>query len=520
MSFDPGSLPHGIRIEFDDPDALKDPRNVEKLRALAARHRANPLLHYFPHAPKQTSFHGNRRAIKVFVGGERSGKTVAGVLDDIIQAVDRDILPKHLRQYKIWEPPFYCRLITPDFGQGHQEILRALQAWIPPEQLQLGEWKAAYLERKQTLNFANGSFIEFMSQEQDISKFGGTSRHRIHFDEEPKGLKGQKIREANVNRLLEYRGDELFTFSPVHGLGSLGEDLWDERGEEITSDVFLGDGMVIVVADQDDNPHLNEEGKREAEAKIPERMRAARKSGRFVHAAGLVYEDFDRDLHVCDPLDREFVQSLEQIDCIDPGLNTAVLFSGYDSDGVLWIYDELFLTDSASQPEKVVKRIREKRAEWGLPLHPRKTLIDPAAGARHVSNPDKKVEDLYRACGLRLRQANNDVDAGVYEVMRRLSNVNADGEPAPLIQIASNCRRLLWEKGRYRKEENDAGELEIVKTDDHVCDCERYTAMDRPQKRKRRGHGSHERTYRPGTAMPISAYPTSRQSTPPMGLYS
>jgi len=510
------SLGPGAKLVVEDPSVLEDPAALAKIRDYVARVKANPLLRYFPH-DKQRPYHAYRRPIKMFVGGERSGKTVAGNLDDIIQAVDADIVPPHLLQYKIWDEPFYGRIITPDYGQSYAEILRALEEWIPPSQLHLGKWDAAFSEKKHVLNFANGSFFEFMTQQQEVSQFGGTSRHRVRYDEEPRGIKGEQIREANVYRTAQFRGDECFNFSPVHGLGAVGEDLWDQRGEEVAKEVWVSPSMVIVRADQDDNPHLNEEGKKEAEAKIPERMRAARKSGQFVHGAGLVYEEFDRDLHVCPPLAPEFVQSLEQVDCVDPGLNTGILFAGFDSDDVLWIYDELFLTDKDAIPERAVARIFAKRKEWDLPLRPRKTYIDPAAGARHHSNPEKKVEDLYRDAGLRVKQAENDVDAGVFEVKRRLVHLNASGEPAPLIRIAENCKRLLWEKGRYRKERNASGDLEIVKEHDHENDCERYIVMHRRQKKRRRR--IPDRTYVPGTALPMSAYPQRRNESP-MGPFS
>jgi hypothetical protein len=53
--------------------------------------------------------------LKAFLGGNRSGKTTVGIVDDLIQAIDHDAVPEHLKQYKLWEPPFYCRIITPDF---------------------------------------------------------------------------------------------------------------------------------------------------------------------------------------------------------------------------------------------------------------------------------------------------------------------------------------------------------------------------------------------------------------------
>lgn len=519
---DLSQLPPGLKVRIRDPRALESPEVQAQLRELIERVRVNPLLRYYPH-DKQRPFHAARRKIRVFIGGERSGKTVSGVLQDLIDAVDEDVLPEHLRDYKIWEPPFSCRIITPDFGQGHQEMLRAIQEWVPQAQLYRGSWETAYSDKKHTLDFANGSFFEFMSQEQDISKFGGTSRKRIHYDEEPKGKKGEEIHEANANRLVEYRGDELFTFSPVHGLGWTFDDLWEERGEEVAEEVWDSERMILVRADQDDNPHLDAEGKREAEEKIPEHMRAARKSGQFVHAQGLVYGMFDRDLHVCDPLSKEFVQGLDCFESIDPGIGTtAVIFGGFDGEGRLWIYDELYLHDRWCVPENAAEKIKAKRAEWGV--RPKRSIIDPAAESRNVQT-NKRTDKAYKEAGIKVRKAkSNDVETGCFEVMRRYEHTReVEVERGvkvtiafPLLAVASNCEKTLWERGRYRQEPKDDGSFGVVKKDDHLMDAKRYLCMERPLKRKRRR--PNDDVYQPGTA-PAKRKRARRQGAP-MGKYS
>src|SRR5207244_2278398 len=80
------------------------------LEALQQKYEANPLLRYEPH-PKQKLFHATSVYTKVFYGGNRSGKTTAGIVDDIIQAIDREIVPSHLLGFKHYEPPFYCRIV-------------------------------------------------------------------------------------------------------------------------------------------------------------------------------------------------------------------------------------------------------------------------------------------------------------------------------------------------------------------------------------------------------------------------
>jgi len=523
---DLSKLPPGLKIRVDDPAALANPVVQAQLRELIDRLRVNPLLHYYPHV-KQTPFHTYPRKTRVFLGGERSGKSVTGILQDLIDAVDEEVLPPHLREFKIWQE-FFCRLITPDFGRGQQEILRTLGEWVPPAQLYKGSWEEAYSDKNHELRFANGNFIEFMTCEQDVSKFGGTSRHRIHYDEEPKGAKGEEIRQANVNRLVEFRGDEFFTFSPVHGLGWTFDELWEERGEEVAPDVWLSDGMILVRADQDDNPHLDEEGKREAEEKIPEQMRQARKSGYFVHAQGLVYEGFDRDLHVCERLDPEFVQSLTRFESIDPGIGTtAVIFGGFDSDNVLWIYDELYLHDRWAVPENAAEKILAKRAEWGTGA-PKRSIIDPAAESRNVQT-NIRTDKAYKAAGIRVRKArSNDVETGCFEVMRRFEHTvtlapKKEGDKPlvmafPLLKIGENCTKVLWERGRYRQEPNDDGSFGVVKRDDHLMDAKRYLCMERPLPRKKRANAA-SKIYVPGTAAP-SAPKRPRGEGGVMGKYS
>src|ERR1700743_1490742 len=146
--------------------------------------RTNPLLSYEPHS-KQITFHESREPLKAFLGGNRSGKTTAGILDDLIQAVDRDCLPEHLAGFKHWEPPFYCRIIVPDFTSTLEGVIfEKLREWAPRAQLAGGEFGKAYDKTRRKLCFKNGSWMDFLTFEQDLDKFGGAALHRGHYDEE------------------------------------------------------------------------------------------------------------------------------------------------------------------------------------------------------------------------------------------------------------------------------------------------------------------------------------------------
>lgn len=170
------------------------------LRQLAAVVEANSLVRFAPH-PKQRDFLGSTDKTKVFFVGNRAGKTTCGLIDVLIQAVDAHVLPERLRPYKRWEPPYYCRIVTPDLGGTQEGVLfPKLREWCP--QLLGGSWSSAYNKVRRVLSFQNGSRIEFMSNEMALDKFGGAALHGVLHDEEPL----EAIRNECAARLIDFGG--------------------------------------------------------------------------------------------------------------------------------------------------------------------------------------------------------------------------------------------------------------------------------------------------------------------------
>lgn len=493
-----------LKVRADDPALLNDP----EIRALLAEAdqilTENPLAGYHPHA-KQAAFHAFQGRTKAFIGGNRSGKTTGGICDDLIQALDPDALPAHLADYKKWHGVFKCRIVTPDFTRTMMAVQEAIRRWCPKAQLLDGSWEKAYEKSSRILRFANGSFFEFMTYEQDVDKFGGSARHRIHYDEEPPGEKGELVRQECTMRLADYNGDELFTFTPLLGLTWTFDELWENKGPEIAPEVWQNDDMCVVRVDMDDNPNLSEEGKRAALATIPEEYRRARKEGNFVHFQGLVYGEWDSGKHVCDPVERKHIKDQSIQIVIDPGIyKTAVLFGAFDRDDHLLIFDELLL--QGYTPDRTVQAIRAKERFWQV--KDAFYLIDPAARNRSLTDAEK-TEHAFHKAGLPVVPAQNDVEAGIFEVKRRLER--------DLLTVTRNCQNLLWERERYRLSPTADGSLAVVKKNDHAMDCLRYLAMSRPLvppelKRK-------PARWVPGMAPPAD-YNRTTVELPPMGVLS
>lgn len=438
--------------------------------------RLNPLLGYEPH-PRQVEFHSSREPLKAFLGGNRSGKTTAGICDDLIQAVPRDSLPDHLLSFKKWDPPFHCRIVAPDFTSTMEGVIfPKIREWAPKGQLVGDSFDKAFDKSRRVLHFKCGSTFDFLTFEQDLDKFGGAAKHRIHYDEEPPG----NIRRESMMRLIDYGGDEVFSMTPLQGMSWMYDEIWEPfvKGQ-------LEDGTVVVV-DMDDNPHLDEVTKQRVLRGLSEEERQARKQGRFVHFAGMIYSEFSRNEHVIPEIDAV------PRDCrvyvgIDPGMRhmAAVVWCYLTPDDQLVQFDELAL--QGHTVAQVAEAIHLTNRRWASyvdlgsgkietqPLRPAWYVIDPSA--RNVNHQTGRSDQMeFTDHGIVTILGQNSVTAGINRVKERFENGR--------LLITANCQVTIDQLRKYRwakptRTEDDPKE-KPVKSDDHLCDALRYVVMSRP----------------------------------------
>ena len=464
-----------LRIDKDAISKLPKKQQDAALQLLTeyeASLKANPLLGYEPH-PKQITFHASHEPLKAFLGGNRSGKTTAGILDDIIQCCDRSVIPDHLIDYKRFEPPFHCRIICPGedllFGVVHQKF----REWCPKGQLVGDRFDKAYEKSRGILHFKNGSFIDFLTYGQELDKFGGTAKHRIHYDEEPP----RAIRQESKMRLMDYKGaDEIFTMTPFSGMDWMFDEIWEPWQKGTLEEA------IVVVVDMDENPYLDDDQKRRLIKGYSKEELEARKSGRFVHFAGMIYGEFDRNLHVIPELDEVPPGSRVYIG-IDPGMRhqAAVIWTYLSPEDTMVVFDELAL--QGHTVKQVCEKIKARNTKWGqkaesgaiAPLSPDWYVIDPSA--RNIMHQTgRSDQDEYRAAGIVTILAQNSVTAGINSVKERLQ--------AHRLLVTANCTETLAQFRKYRwttpiKSENEAKEAP-VKKDDHLMDALRYVVASRP----------------------------------------
>lgn len=209
-----------------------------------------------------------------------------------------------------------------------------------------------------------------------------------------------------------------------------------------------------VDAGWDSVPHLSEQTKAELLASYPPHQRDARTAGIPALGIGAVWP-VNIDTFQEDPF--RIPQFWPRGYALDVGWNrTAALWAARDPDAdVIHVYSEYYV---GQEKPPVHAAAIKARGEW-IP-----GCIDPASRGRSPTDGEQLLA-MYRAEGLNVILADNGVEAGVFEVFHRLSTGR--------LKVFTTCRSFFSEYRRYHRD--DKGQ--IVKKDDHLCDCFRYLTM-------------------------------------------
>lgn len=452
-------------------------KEVEKeLKALLALRDSNPLEFFHPY-PQQEQFLASRVKHTAFFAGNRAGKTTVAMVKVILQAIERRRVPEHLQRFKTHDGPFFCWVACPGEKQLETVILQKIREWMPKDQLRGGDFDKAYSRSLQILHLANGGWIGFKTYGQDPFLYAGSALHMVLFDEEPP----EEIFEECKMRVIDYDGQLAFSMTPTEGLSWMYDKVWERRHEDL---------FEVIVADMDDNPHLPEAAKQAALDGLTEEQKQARKEGRFVHFAGMVFPEFRDQLHVCAPPMPGTVQQQSVVVGIDPGIRwTGVSFTAFDDENCALTFDELYLEQHTV--DRLVAAIQERNRYWGI--EPSFYVIDPSARNRTQINADSTEAELQRH-GIYCVHGQNDRENGINTMKQRLQGATW--------LISTACPRLLWELQRYKYDPRAENKFEVVKKDDHVLDSVRYALMSRAWGVVRQPERNHRKRggYNPGFA--------------------
>ncbi|MBP3431672.1 MAG: terminase family protein [Clostridia bacterium] len=446
-----------------DTNLIKKILKLEKL--IEKRYNSNKLNFYNKNGKvhkKQIKFHKCKKRNRWVFGGNRSGKTECGAVEVVYLAcgvhpykknkvtegwvvslsrqVQRDVAQRKVLEYL----PASCieKIVMVSGGQDSAE--NGVIDFI--------------LVRSQ----AGGiSRIGFKSCDQGREKFQGASLDYVWFDEEPPF----DIYLECKMRVLDKCGEIFGTMTPLKGLTWVYNTIYlnDKNDDEIWCETM----------EWADNPFLSKKELENMTKTLPADEIESRRYGKFMQNGGMVYSEFDENLHVIEPFN--VPKEWQDMISIDPGLHNPLSahFYAVDFDGNVYIVAEHYeagrtVEEHANKIKVIANRLGWKTDSRGF-LH---ALIDSAASQRTLASEKNVVELFYDNKILANPKVNKDLFAGISVVKSYLKT--ADGRSR--LFIFKNCTNLIREIKSYWWGKGD----EPIKKDDHSLDEMRYYLMTKP----------------------------------------
>ena len=429
---------------------------------------------YKPHA-SQAKFHFSNAKEKLYIGGNRCGKTVAAVTEAVMW-----LTGEHPYRTDIPPPPIRGRCVAVDIEDGIKKIaIPEFQKWVPLSYLKNQSWDDSYDKQSKTLYLINGSFIEFMSYEQEQQKFAGTSRHFVMFDEEPP----EDIYNECLMRLVDTNGSYWISMTPMLELTWVQNRIYEP---------WLRDDKSIFVLEvqTSENPYVSQEAMDRLTRGLDEDEQATRRGGKFITRTGLIYGEsfdpryFDKGGNLLPDITGKdfsfFKKSWGHFVCMDHGLvnPTVFLFCCFNNDDTIIVYDELYIS---GKTDRLIRHnaLRFQARVEELGIEPIYNVGDPSIAIR---NPQQgtSVQTEYAEHGVGIALGNNNVQAGIARIQNRFN--------LRKLFISDKCFETCREIANYRWDRFATAKLAArrnkkevpLKKDDHCMDALRYGVVSRP----------------------------------------
>ena len=402
------------------------------------------------------------RFIKWIFGGNRSGKTSTCAMDVVMQCegwhpLQRDNLEKVYKEsidpkvkeliskiidakYYIRSVPIEARAVCVDFPNGVEKFVGPeVRKWATSSMI---KYDGIDNEKKRRIIWNNGSYLEFMSHDQDLDAHGGTARDVVWFDEEPPS----DIYQENLMRVIQ-GGRIIGGMTAVKGITWIKDQIWDRSKEDKE--------IHAIQMWTEENPVLSKTAiKKISDQCLDDEEREIRLHGGFVARGGNVWKEYkDRFPWVVKPFD--IPESGSLILAIDPHLKTehAALWCWVDYNGLyhdlidnktnLYLIKELF--EHGTIPN-FVRNIRLIESSIGRQHD--LALCDP--GAWTGDQRDDNTKTTYQQFideGVFPIKGSKDLTGGIHKV-RQLHICEDSAHPR--LMVFSDLTRTRWEHGKYR----------------------------------------------------------------------
>tara|TARA_Y100001963_G_scaffold157001_1_gene252035 strand:- start:841 stop:2364 length:1524 start_codon:yes stop_codon:yes gene_type:complete len=393
---------------------------------------------------------GGNRAGKSSLGAQLSVAFAAGSSCQWVQDwMNINQIPKDMIQPE----PGVSWAVSLSYSDALEYVRPKLDEFLPQNNTIRRKWKS---QDRAMVTLPSGGQIRSLSADSGAAKFQGSAVNFIWMDEEPP----KDVWEECMLRLVDKSGSSCITATPIKGLTWMFDVFVDNPIEGLTTCRISGL----------DNPYVPSDKLRQAVSHLSAAQQKTRLFGEFTAQSGLIYDNFDPNLHVIDPIPiKDHPEGSLYFESIDFGtkhpfvcLWVALLPSGYHgSDSCYYVFKELYWTNKTTiQSGRQILKMRD-----GLKID--MTIADPESKDGRLT--------LSREVGINTIAApkHMGVVAGI-EMCREIMTPNKEGKCRLL--ISKECKNLIREMKLYRWNDRTSQDKPIKK-DDHALDALRYLIM-------------------------------------------
>ena len=310
-------------------------------------------------------FHTSLAPIRIYIGGNSSGKTYTGVAEAVMHATGR--YPKWYPHKGRLRQPTSGRILVSDYSNGAGEVIvPLLDKLIPKIDLQ-NVIKHPQLKIPVKYIFKNGSRIEIKSVKEEIADFRGWKGDWLFCDEP---VPQDKWTES-IRGVLTRGGRVWMTLTLTTEFWIYEELLTKPKYPE--SDV---EGMEVSIYD---NPYMQNEDIKRFERNLSYDERQLRVYGKPHTLMGLIFKVFRPDIHVVKPFDITG-DNFSRYMAIDPHSRKPSVLGWFATNGEYYfMYNEMEI-DSSSYRNigQVIKTTEmEYRNEKGKLAEITMRIMDP-----------------------------------------------------------------------------------------------------------------------------------------------
>ena len=296
---------------MENRDLIEQTYQIQQ--TLLERQKNDPMRNWTPHK-KQKTFINDILTGKIqeawLVAANRTGKSEAGAYvgahlarfgppnpDSIYSGAGKDFIEVKDRATSGWvvslDFPSSRDIIQPKYFNNGMVAPGANPPFIPEREIQ--EWRKS----DQILKLKNGSLMGFKSADSEVTKFYGTGKDWVHFDEEPpKSHYDESVIRVEAGRKLIVFG----TCTILPPEGAQGGVSWLFNHIIRPCQANLLKGVKIYTASIYDNPFISREEIARLESKYPEgsAIRRIRLDGELIPGIGgsRAYGAFQNHLHI------------------------------------------------------------------------------------------------------------------------------------------------------------------------------------------------------------------------------